>query len=206
MNLFFPFFLVLLTASIVSPAALAINNHGASNREPSFTEIMHVALKNEDLTHISAGQWQKKIKWAPLLPQLYIGFDQNLKKTSSLSITDNISVTNAGVTVGPADNDWDETLNDSQVLRVRAVWDLDELVFHPASLQIAREFRETTKLRLQWMDEIYEIYVKRRGYLYEYFNQGSKVKKSLLREKINLLTAKLDFLTGGVFRNEWWQE
>lgn len=177
------------------------------NQEPTFAEIVQEALKREKLQWYEIEKWKKKMRLAPWFPALALGYDHALRRTNALSITDNISVTNSGVTVGPDDQDIDESLYNGNTLRLRASWSLDEIVFNPATFQTSREMREMTKARLSLSDYIFKIYSERRKLLGEYYllGGGRNSKSFIIREKILSLTEELDLLTSSVFTDQWWK-
>lgn len=175
-------------------------------QEPTFGEVARVAYKNEKLDLSRLEEWKKKMRKAPWLPKLYFGYDRALKDTTSVSVTDNISVTSDSVTVGPSDNNLDETLNEGDVFRVHAVWSLDELIFHSSTLRISQEGRELAKSRLELSNYLFKIYGERRDLLAKYFLTKNDPKSILLREKINSLTEQLDLFTDNQFANRWWRE
>lgn len=176
-------------------------------KEPSFSEITAAAFKIEKLDLNRVDEWKKKIKSAPWLPTLSFGYDRALRSTSAISITDNISVSSDNVTVGPQEGDLDQSVFQGDLFRVRAVWSLDEVIFHPSTLQISQEGREISKSRLQTADYLFKIYSKRRELLGEYYlAKNSKSEKSLIeREQIFALTEQLDSFTGGIFTARWWR-
>lgn len=175
------------------------------NNEPNFQEIMTEVFISEKLDLKKIEEWRKKIKKAAWLPSFYIGFDHSLRDGEAIAINDNISVTSSGITVGPRDNDYDQSLSQTDTVRVRASWKLDQLVYHPASLQISRESRSLSKARLATSEMVYNIYSQRRLLMMQYFLESEpSPKKSLIKEKILQMGEKLNFLSRGVFSERWW--
>lgn len=174
------------------------------DREPEFSEIVHVVFRNEKMGWNEVRTLRKKMKLAPWLPQLYIGYDKSIRDVQSISITDNISVTSQGVVVGPNDSDFDQSLNNADAIRLRAVWNLDETIYHPDRLALIRYEQDLSKTRLQLGQQVFQLYSKRREAQVAYLRSHA-TDKSLLLEKILLLTDQLDALTNGVFVGRWWR-
>lgn len=175
------------------------------NQEPSFSQIVDQAFKRENLSWNDYLEIKKKMKVAPWLPKLYLGYDRALKETTSISISDTISVSSSTVTVGPEDNDWDQSFNEGDAIKVRAVWDLDELLFHEQSLSLSEEKRDLAKARMDLSDYLFKVYAERRQLQSQYYLMRNSPKKILIGEKIGVLTEKLDLYTDGHFKQWWWR-
>lgn len=192
---------------IATASNIAVHLTKIRSQEPSFNEVVRVALREEKLDLNRLEEWKRKMRAAPWLPKLSAGYDYATKNQTSLSITDNISVTSSAVTVGPSDNNSDQTLNSGNVFRVRALWSLDDLVFHSSTLAASREGRDLSKSRLELIDILFKIYSGRKELLSKYWilKKSGKPKSVLMIEKIRDLTEELDFFTNGVFANQWWR-
>lgn len=176
------------------------------DQEPSFHEVMRAVFTEEQLEWGGLNRLNKKLKQAPWLPTLYVGYDRSLRKASAISINDNISVTGSGVTVGPEGNDFDSSFNTGDVVHVRAVWKLGEMIYHPETLNLYREKRALAQMHFQIIDQIDKIYAERRKLLTRYFVQkSSSTEKRILFEAVWHLTDKLDALTGKKFHHQWWR-
>lgn len=171
------------------------------SREPNFSEVLKVVLQVHEIQPAVGDRWARQMKWAPLLPSLYVGYDHSLKSSTTLSVTENISVTSNAVNVGPADNDWDYNYNTGNTLRFRAVWDLDELVFHSAEFNRSRELRDLVKTKLSLSDYTFNIYAARKKLLAQYSLRGNRTHD----EQIKLLTERIDALTNNQFTERWWK-
>lgn len=176
-------------------------------QEPRFDEIAQEAMKNEKLDLASINEWKKKMKKAPWLPKVSLGYDHSFKESSAISISDNISVSSDTVTVGPDDNDLDQSIDQGNVLRFRAIWSLDQLVFHSATLSASQEGREISQSRLRLSDYLSKIYSQRSELLGKYYllKSSSPSKALLVREQIRVLTEQLDFFTDNAFAHQWWR-
>lgn len=195
------------TTSLSSRAGVPSQFRTIQSTEPSLSEITKVLFKQEGLGLSQLKKWQKQAKVAPYLPTLYIGYDHSFKESESLSINDNISVSGGSVTVGPEDNDYDIATNTGEVLRMRAVWRLDELVFNRNTLLIANERRDLVKLRNELSKDVYKIYEQRSLTLFQYLKfRSNRAKAAPFYAKYLLLTQNLDAMTGGHFVGRWWRE
>jgi hypothetical protein len=169
--------------------------------EPVFADILKVYLEEEQLGSEHLRDWERKIRKAPLLPTLYVGFDHSNRRSESLSVTDNISISGGTVTVGPEDNDLDLDNDQGQVIRVRAVWKLDEVVFNSQLFNLARERRELATLKLITAEKIHKIYESRYVALMRYLKSPSE--EAYL--KYEILTDRLSQLTGRRFEKKFWR-
>lgn len=175
---------------------------GVDAREPTFDEIMPVIVQSEHLGWSDVREWKKQMRRAPWLPTLSVGYDHSFRQNQALAITDNISVTSQAVNVGPSDNNWDESLNRAQVFRVRAVWQLDELVFHPSTFQMSSEMRNISHSRQTLVEDVFKTYQERKK-LVRLIDQGCTSKCGLMRAQVESLTEKLNFYTRGAFASRW---
>lgn len=207
MNRFF--FIPLLLVGIGAAEVLAAFEADPLSRllkgEPSFSEIVRVALREENLGFARIDDWKRKMKIAPWFPTLAVGYDRTIRETNGLSITDNISVTSSAVTVGPEGSDLDQTINQGDVLKIRAAWSLADLFFHPSVLQASREGRDLTQSRLSLTDSLFKLHSERRLLIRAWSRQGKRNTKARgLCDSIGLLTEKLDSLTADLFAERWW--
>ena len=183
-------------------AASSVSFQKIKSAEPSFKDIMSAHLRHEHLSDDEFNGWQKRIRQAPYLPKLYLGFDQQLKRSDSLSVNDNISITSGLVTEGPEDNNYDVNSDVGQVFRVRAVWDLDQLIFQHEQFSLASTRRQFAVERSREADAIYKIYEARYLCLAQYFT----TRTAAFYTKYLLLTDRLDEITNGVFTNRFWRK
>lgn len=177
-------------------------------QEPTFSDVVKEAFKKEKLGLHQIDIWKKRMKTAPWLPKLYVGYDRTLRETNGISISDNVSVSSSGIAIGPVESDLDQTLVNGDAIKFRAVWELDQLVFHKSTLSASREKRELVKTRLSLSDYLFKVYLERRALQSQYFllkGTGNK-KQLIIREKIEALTEKLDLFTARTFTNQWWRE
>lgn len=176
--------------------------------EPTFSEIAREALKRERLDVNEVQNWKRKIRKAPWLPTLSVGYDRALRETNAITISDNISVSSSGVAVGPDETDRDQTLINGDTFRVRAVWDLSEVVFHRSTLAVSQEGRELSKSRTALTDYLFKVYSERREAQAQYLllKETGNPKKVLLREKVRALSEQIDLFTDDIFSDRWRDE
>lgn len=174
-------------------------------QEPSFSTILETYLKQEHLTNEHVVKMQKRARRAPLLPQLYAGFDVQLKEDQSYAVGDNISISGGEVTIGPDEGDYDYSENVGTTFRVRAVWKLDELVFNRNELLISKEKQDLAKSRSTLTQDLHKIYDQRYLSLLSYFQNTGSAKGAQYYVKYLSLTEQLNAMTGRKFEGKWWQ-
>lgn len=193
---------------LFSLPSFAANFSQIKKHEPNFSQIQQAFFDHEELSLTELNREQKRARRSALLPILSLGYDHQLKRAESLSITDNISVTSAGVTVGPEDNDIDYGSNWGQMIRVRAVWRLDRLLTNSESLAVLKHKASVVKLRFQYSKELFALYEKRYALLWQYLQsrRSAPLKAKQFYAKYEWLTDELDALTGRRFQNRFWRE
>jgi len=189
------FFLLLL---LLVP--MTANANANTARDPSIQAVQQQAIR---YMGDEAGQfrsWEKRAKLAAALPRLQVGFQRDLKDVVSLKTSDNISVKDGDVFVGPNENDFDQNFNQGTVIGVKAYWYLDQLVFNRDLLAVGAQKREWVKERSQALQRVTEAYFTRQRLLAEL---KKPVDPPPIREKKKLLldqaTSVIDALTGGWF-------
>lgn len=183
-------------------------SQGFSNvkkNEPDFFQILKAFYTEQGLHPRKIQSLRKRIRRAAYLPIFSLGYDHQLKEGESLSVNDNISVSGGRVTIGPEDNDISFDNDLGQTFRVRAVWQLGELVFNRYELNLARQEVDLIKLKQNSTKEIYQVYEKRYQALFEYFRHKGNAKGGLFYNKYLLLTDLLDALTGGRFHDQFFR-
>lgn len=173
--------------------------------EPSFSTILEVCLKKEHLTNDQITKWERRVRRAPLLPQLYVGVDVQMKEDQSYGIGDNISISGGEVTIGPDEGDYDYSENVGTTLRVRAVWKLDELVFNRNELLVSKEKHDLAKSRSTVAQDVHKIYDQRYLSLLSYFQNTGSPKGAQYYVKYLSLTEQLNAMTGREFEGRWWR-
>jgi hypothetical protein len=160
--------------------------------------------------------WKKRSRWSAALPKLLLGYDQKLATQVNNNIQDSISVSSAGVTLGPPQSSFYENDNLNRGFEFKASWDLNELLFNRDTLAIATEEHHRSVARSQVLEELHLTYYERKRLLHLISEaerlppihppKGMPPPESqnaldLASLKIHLeeLEARLDALTGGAF-------
>lgn len=177
------------------------------DKEPSFVEIVQQYFYKNTLTISSYKSLKKKIKRAAWLPTLYVGYDRKMSHSQSLSVTDNISIASGIVTVGPDDNNLDYDNDYGHTIRVRAVWELDKLIFDSNLLQLSRDKKQYVQLKYKIKKEIFQLYQKRLATLAQYLllKKSNHLKASLVYSQYYALTELMNELTDNVFHKKFWR-
>ncbi len=185
-----------------------ISYNAIKANEPSLKKLTDAAFAGYGLDASATQSWSKKLKTSALLPKFYVGFDHQIKNSESLAITDNISTTSGGITIGPEDNNIDIDQDSGQVLRLRASWELSDLVFHSNQMALSKHRADLLRLRRVLSDEIYDIYEKRYFVLQQYLavRKSRSTKAQILLVKLDLLTDRLDELSNSQFHNDFWRD
>lgn len=212
----FYFLCVLCTLFATTSQSLASPTQGSpifsynviKAQEPSLKKLTDAACEGYGLDAKDTQSWSKKLKASALLPKFYVGFDHQIKNSESVAITDNISTASGVITIGPEDNNIDIDQDTGQVLRLRASWELSDLVFHSNQLALSKHRADLLKLRRALSDEIYDIYEKRYFALKQYLisRKSNANKAEMLYVKFDLLTDRLDELSNGKFHNDFWRK
>lgn len=173
-------------------------------QEPSFHEIVNAFLREEGMDTNEYQQWQKSIRRAPLFPTLYVGFDHQFKQSTSTSTADNVSISGGNITIGPQETNTDYDADLGNVIRLRAVWRLDQLIFNSDQFTLARERRDFSLTRTKLISELFKIFDQRSQALAAYRATQDQRKSGAYFAKYLSLTARLDQATGGIFHNRFW--
>jgi hypothetical protein len=160
--------------------------HVAVADEPSSLRELHrVALGYAGLHRDAPVQWSRRAKWAAALPRLQIGGRHTFRDNFDVKLSDAVSVSGTGVVIGPRSSNLTEGNDRNIQLEVKALWQLNELIFSPDQIHISREARERRKERRQLLREVNHWYFQWRA--------------SATKRKRARAVAELDALTGGWF-------
>lgn len=195
-------------ASLPDSDSLIKNLTGITASEPPLSEIIATYFELERLDGSNLRTWRRRIKAAPFLPTLYVGFDQQLKKTQSFSVDDNTSLSGGTVTVGPEENSYDFNDGVGRVLRVRAVWELSETVFSRYDVSLAGILQRESQIRSRMETEIYKAHEARHLYLTQYlmFRDNAPAKAMAAYAHYSVLTDRIDAWTGQKFHDLFWRK
>ena len=142
--------------------------------------------------------WREKIHKAPLLPRLQLGVERYLRNDLNVRLADSVSVSSSGVVVGPEETQQVASQNRNLNFSVKAIWDLNELIFSQNDLQVSREIRDLAREREHLLSQVDQRYFEwlKLGSLQNKFHGRAKDD---LKFKKSLLAADLDGYTGGWF-------
>jgi hypothetical protein len=174
----------------------------SSPQEPSIDEFLSYYFQARKLDKSPGLDQLRRTRRAPWAPVLALGVDHSLRSTEALAINDNISVSSQGVNVGPADNNWDQTLNLGTTFRVRATWNLGNAIYNDDELAVLREAREMDRYRWQMSEVIAKLYERRTKLLGTYRQN----KSPRMRAEIQELTSRLNQLSDHYFQERWQPE
>ena len=159
------------------------------NREPSIDRVRRDALQYAGLHQRLEAGWARRSRMAGLLPQLSIRTTRGRGSDSDLSRSSSGSERLAHGT-------------DADVsLEIRAVWELDRLVFDPAEIRAATLAERLHRARSVLLAQVNSTYYRRRRAQIElvYLQSSSPSERAVVAVEIEELTAQLDALTGGRF-------
>ena len=172
---------------------------------PTVGEVQQKALQYAGLDGKEIHRWRKQARRAPLLPRLQVGFEKNVQRALDLRLQDSVSVTSAGVVVGPTSrNDFLQDDNGMNI-EVKAVWYLDQLLFNEQDLAISQEARHLAAERQRLLMEVNEYYFLWKRLAGERFSGSSNRADPLRRvadPRLEESIAYLDAATGGWFSSK----
>jgi hypothetical protein len=124
-------------------------------RGPTLAEVQTAALARAGVDPASAARWLRRARTAAVLPTLTVQYDRRFDRGSVLD---------------QAVGDPDELRNDSgqqDVLRTKATWELDRLIFSPDELRAARAVLDVADFRERLLVEVTQLYFERERILLE---------------------------------------
>ena len=178
---------------------LLLNANPGLTSEPSLQQLQSWVLRYAQLENQEIQHWKRKSRLSHALPRVMVGYDQKYANQINNTIQDSISVTSAGVTLGPPEASVHQDNNLNQGFEVKAYWDFNELLFSRDELNISAEARHRLIMRSEVLEELREAYFERKKLLLRTQHQNPGDYPILLQFKLEELNAKLDALTGGKF-------
>lgn len=170
---------------------------------PPFDEVARQALHYARLAPGSIHLWEKRVRKAPLLPRLQMGFERRLKNFVNVGVQDSVSVTTGGVAVGPPKQEQVQNSDNNYNFEIKAVWFLDQLLFSRDDLEISQEARELARERERILQQARQSYFRHRRGLKELALLQKTGAPGTVLELKSLELAEsasvLDGLTGGWF-------
>lgn len=176
---------------------------GGSKKAPSLQEVSTQALRYARLEPKAIRDWEKKVRKAPLLPRLQLGFERAIKNGVDVNVEDSVAVNSSGITIGPTQSKQIQNADSDFNFEVKAVWYLDQLLFSRDHLDISQEARYLSLERERILSEVRKYYFQRERGLKMLLLLEKQRAPSLEREikelEIAESVAGLDNLTGGWF-------
>ncbi len=123
----------------------------------------------------------------------------------ALSADDNTSLSGGTILIGPDENHWDQTNSDADVLRTRAVWQLNELVFHNSESGIKQNERRLYEAYNEERQSLFKIYHERQILFAKFKSHSFKspALKAQTRASLQAYTEYLNALTDNNFAEQW---
>lgn len=156
---------------------------------PSVQDVQKAALRYAHIQPEHLLELKKKIHASAWLPQLQFDYYRRDNSDIDIDVTDNVYVSSGGVVVGPAENTQSEQSFNDERFGVRAVWNLDRLIYAQDDLRLSVETRNLMQARRELLAEINKLYFYRERLL-------ALKRTGLELQEVN---AGLDALTGGWF-------
>lgn len=189
--------ILIMTVIILTPAKYIF---AGSLNLPDIREVQKIALDYARIRPDELTDLKKRTRRAAALPHIQIGAKRVMQNNIDIAINDNVSVTSSGTSIGPETSDIQQDVNNDTSIEVKAVWNLNELIFNRDMLDVAEEARFQMRERRLLISEVNKLYFE----LERLFHEKPISKNPLLLLKIqkNEIIANLDSLTGGWFSNQ----
>lgn len=122
---------------------------------PTLAEVQAAALAQAGIDPIAAARWLRRARTAAALPTVSVQYDRRFDRGWTLDES-----------VGEADALRNDAGN-QDVLRAKATWELDRLIFAPDELRAARAVLDVADVRERLLIEITRLYFERERLLLE---------------------------------------
>lgn len=166
---------------------------------PPLERLEQSALARAGLDPAKIGRWERNARRAVALPRLQVGYEQQSQNNNTAVIQDSISVTAAGITIGPESNRVDQDFGNDRGFEVKAVWALDELLFNRDELEISRESRDLYLLRGRLQEDLHHAYFELKSQLLRFELEPETAQDPFERLKAQQWMERLNSLSGGEF-------
>jgi hypothetical protein len=122
---------------------------------PTLAEVQAAALAHAGLTPDPSARWLRRARTAAALPIVSVQWDRRFDRGWSLDQA-----------VGEADALQNDA-GSQDVLRAKATWELDRLIFAPDELRAARAMLDLADVRERLLVEVTQLYFERERILLE---------------------------------------
>lgn len=178
----------------------ALNSFG---HEPTIYEVQNAALSNRELEEPLQDRWTRRARLSSLLPQIQGQASWLDQRDLRHRFRENIAADDQGLYER---NNAQHYLYDDLRLRglysLRVSFDLSQLAFHRQEIPIQREIHQRWISSDELLERVTELYfARRRHQIYLRLFPEMEVEEALRHHlAIDALTARIDALTGGWFR------
>ncbi len=183
----------------VLPSTLLARAEAAA---PSVSALHHAVLAHAGLNGDLPAVWSKRAKWAAALPRLQLGVRRNLRDDVNLRLEDEVSVSGSGVVIGPRSSDFTERSDRNVQLDIRALWNLNELLFSPDAIFISREARERRDEQRRLLQQANQWISQWQVLMAAQCSADPRIPRTLVEQQRRFIAAELDGLTGGWFSTQ----
>lgn len=166
---------------------------------PSVRALHQAVRAAADLADREERRWGRRTRWAAAFPRLQIGVRQNLADDVNLHLDDTVSVSGSGVVIGPRASGFTQRSDRTLQLDVRALWDLQELVFSPDAVFVSREARERRREGQQRLHEANQLFTQWQVLRAWQLAPHGEVPAAMVMQQLTFVQAELDALTDGWF-------
>ena len=171
--------------------------------EPSVEQVQAWAVERVRASDLTLDGWLRSSRGFAALPEFRVeyrfddGWDQDFSYRALDGFVDSPDDT-LFASLEDAGRDQDHSV------KLRATWDLDELVMSSERIRVLNEVQDLVKLRNDVLSEVTRVYFERRrlqarGVVSAGGSVADRVRDEL---RVRELTARLDALTGGRFSDE----
>ena len=174
-------------------------------REPSIKDVQRYAVRHYELETSRINGMSTRAHTKALVPEIEAGLD-NMVGNNFQNTRDGLFPVLPSPVENPNPNNYKERVsgsNDQTTWRVRAVWNLDRLVFNPEAL----DAKSLTSLQENLIREVTTMFFARRRVLASLIVSPPEDQEEYFYELMRLeeMTATIDAFTGGKFSKRAWQ-
>lgn len=160
--------------------------------EPTIQQVQQQAVQHTRTHMRQSISWQHRVRKAPWLPKLDVGFGQDSDRGNS--IREEVGDADVFYTKDSTQWQWD----------IQTQWQLGYLIFHPQELAVARQTASLWELQQQALKQVTKIYFDRRKIQLQLRLQPPTNTNKQMQQQLAIvhLTAELDRLTDGWFSQQ----